>query len=109
MSAEIQFVDEIRQGDWARICRIEAARTTNRETRDFLLELAAKYEALAGRSAVIHPDDHELQSAVAERLHASAEQRKSAQSRMDERKGDAGEPHLHVGKGEQSDEGRAPY
>lgn len=54
--------------EWARICRIEATRASNPATREFLLELAAGYEAIAGEPANIHPDDTELQQAVADRL-----------------------------------------
>lgn len=54
--------------DWARICRIEAARASNPATREFLLNLAVGYEAIAGAPADIHPDDAELQRAVADRL-----------------------------------------
>lgn len=54
--------------EWARICRIEATRASNPTTRDVLLDLAAGYEAIAGQPADIHPDDAELQQAVADRL-----------------------------------------
>ena len=64
--------------DWARICRIEAARASNPATKDFLLDLAAGYEAIAGAPADIHPDDAELQQAVADRLIGRA-RRKSAE------------------------------
>jgi hypothetical protein len=54
----------------ARLCRIEAARATSLHKRHRLLALAAKYEAIAGRS--VDPDDPELQGAVADRLHQLA-------------------------------------
>jgi hypothetical protein len=58
----------------ARLCRIEAARATHRQTKELLLELASEYDAIAGDTGAIHPDDPELQAAVADRLHALAEQ-----------------------------------
>lgn len=58
--------------EWARICRIEAARAVNPATREYLLDLAAGYEAIAGAPANIHPDDAELQQAVADRLMGQA-------------------------------------
>jgi hypothetical protein len=78
MSGQISVVKDMDEGDWARSCRIEAARTADPQTRDFLLELAAEYEAISGRSAEIHPDDQDLQSAVAERLHATAQKLRTA-------------------------------
>lgn len=63
--------------EWARICRIEAARASNPGTREVLLDLAAGYEAIAGQPADIHPDDAELQQAVADRLMDKA-RKKSA-------------------------------
>lgn len=63
--------------EWARICRIEAARATNPSTRDFLLEIAAGYEAIAGEPAAIHPDDHDLQQAVADRLMGQARKKRA--------------------------------
>ncbi|MFL6735444.1 MAG: hypothetical protein ACJ8F4_00120 [Sphingomonas sp.] len=62
---------------WARICRIEAARTAHAATRQSLLELAAGYEALAGVVVEVDPDDPDLQSAVADRLHALAARKKA--------------------------------
>jgi hypothetical protein len=79
MSDQTGLVDDMGEPDWARICRIEAARTMHRKTRDFLLELALEYEMMSGNTAKIHPDDPDLQNAVAERLHAcAAVRRKSA-------------------------------
>jgi hypothetical protein len=66
--------------EWARICRIEAARTSNPDTRDFLLEIAEGYEALAGVPADIHPDDEDLQQAVADRLIVQARKKSAEQS-----------------------------
>lgn len=57
----------------ARLCRIEAARATHQQTKDLLLELASEFDAIAGDTGEIHPDDPELQGAVADRLHALAE------------------------------------
>ena len=53
---------------WGRQCRIEAARAIHPSTRAFLLKLAGELEAIAGETANLHPDDTELQSAVADRL-----------------------------------------
>lgn len=39
--------------EWARICRIEAARASHPATRDFLLDLATGYEAIAGEPTSI--------------------------------------------------------
>jgi len=54
--------------EWARRCRIEAARAIHPSTKAFILELAAQFEAMAGETVNLHPDDPELQDAVAERL-----------------------------------------
>jgi hypothetical protein len=61
--------------EWARICRIEAARASHPATRQFLLDLAAGYEAIAGAPADIHPDDADLQQAVADRLIGRAREK----------------------------------
>jgi hypothetical protein len=62
--------------DWARRCRIEAARAIHPSTKAFLLELAAQFEAIAGETVDLDPDDMELQNAVAERLAELAAKRK---------------------------------
>jgi hypothetical protein len=62
--------------EWARRCRIEAARAIHPKTKSFLLELAAELEAVAGRVVELDPDDAELQSAVADRLAELAARRK---------------------------------
>lgn len=54
--------------EWARRCRIEAARAIHPMTKAFLLDLAGEYEAIAGETVNLHPDDTELQNAVADRL-----------------------------------------
>ncbi len=64
--------------EWARICRIEAARASHPAIRDFLLDLATGYEAIAGQPANINPDDSDLQQAVADRLMGQA-RKKSAE------------------------------
>ena len=62
--------------EWARRCRIEAARAIHPKTRAFLLDLAAEYEAIAGIAVELDPDDAELQSAVADRLAEVASRRR---------------------------------
>jgi len=62
--------------DWARRCRIEAARAIHPSTKAFLLDLAAQYEAIAGETVDLDPDDTELQNAVAERLAELAARRR---------------------------------
>ena len=54
--------------EWARRCRVEAARAIHPSTKAFLLELAEQFEAIAGETVNLSPDDPELQNAVAERL-----------------------------------------
>jgi hypothetical protein len=54
--------------EWARRCRIEAARAIHPKTKAFLLELAGEYEAIACETVSLDPDDADLQSAVADRL-----------------------------------------
>ena len=54
--------------DWARRCRIEAARAIHPSTKAFLLELATQFEALSGEVVSLDPDDPDLQEAVADRL-----------------------------------------
>jgi hypothetical protein len=54
--------------EWARRCRIEAARAIHPTTKAFLLDLATRYEDLAGETVTLDPDDAELQNAVGERL-----------------------------------------
>jgi hypothetical protein len=61
----------------ARRCRIEAMRATHPTTKDFLLELAAEYEALAGDAVAQDPDDPDLQNAVADRLASLASKRRA--------------------------------
>ena len=53
---------------WARRCRIEAARAIHPVTKAFLVELASGFETAAGEPVVLDPDDPDLQNAVAERL-----------------------------------------
>jgi hypothetical protein len=60
----------------ARKCRIETARAIHPSTKDFLLGLAAKYEAISGEIVNLDPDDLELQNAVADRLAVLAAQRR---------------------------------
>lgn len=62
--------------EWARKCRIEAVRAIHPSTREFLLELAAKYETISGEIVNLDPDDVELQNAVADRLAHLAAQRR---------------------------------
>jgi hypothetical protein len=54
--------------EWARRCKIEAARAIHPSTIAFLHELAGEFEAIAGEAIDLDPDDPELQNAVAERL-----------------------------------------
>ena len=61
---------------WARKCRIEAVRAIHPSTKEFLLDLAAKYEDLSGEIVKLDPDDVELQNAVADRLAVLAAQRR---------------------------------
>jgi hypothetical protein len=73
MATLVSAADAVRMptanaAEWARISRIEAARASHPATREFLLDLAAGYEAIAGEPANIHPDDAELQEAIADRL-----------------------------------------
>jgi hypothetical protein len=58
--------------EWARLCRVEAVRTTHVTTKAFLVELAGEFEALAGKAVDLDPDDLELQDAVADRLFSLA-------------------------------------
>ena len=81
MAAHDSSVNRRDEAEWARACRIEAARTTHAQTRDLLLMLAAEYEGLAGKAVDLHPDDHDVQSAVADRLQASAARFRSLQKR----------------------------
>ena len=62
--------------EWARRCRIEAARAIHPMTKSFLLELAGELEAIAGKTVKLDPDDTELQSAVADRLAELAARRR---------------------------------
>lgn len=62
--------------EWARKCRIEAVRAIHPSTKKFLLELAAKYEAISGELVNLDPDDVDLQNAVADRLALLAAQRR---------------------------------
>jgi hypothetical protein len=61
--------------EWARRCRIEAARAIHPMTKAFLLDLAGKYEAIAGEPVNLDPDDIDLQNAVADRLAELAARR----------------------------------
>jgi hypothetical protein len=54
--------------EWARQCRIEAARAIHPKTRAFLLKLAGEYEVIAGKRVDLDPDDPDYQAAVADRL-----------------------------------------
>ena len=63
-------------GVWARKCRIEAVRAIHPSTKEFLLELAAKFETVTGESVYLDPDDDEVQDAVADRLAVLAAQRR---------------------------------
>ncbi len=54
--------------EWARRCRIEAARAIHPSTKAFLLELATQFEAIAKEAVSLDPDDPDLQQAVADRL-----------------------------------------
>ena len=54
--------------EWARRCRIEAARAIHPSTKAFLLELAEHFETIAGELVNLKPHDPKLQNAVAERL-----------------------------------------
>ena len=63
--------------EWARRCRIEAARAIHPSTKAFLLELAAEYEAISGETVNLDPDDTDLQNAVADRLAALAAKRRA--------------------------------
>ena len=58
--------------DWARRCRIEAVRAIHPSIKEFLLELAAEFEALAGSPVDLDPDDAEVQNAVGDRLSLRA-------------------------------------
>jgi hypothetical protein len=62
--------------EWARRCRIEAARAIHPSTKTFLIDLAAEFEAIAGETVNLDPDDIELQNAVAERLAELAARRR---------------------------------
>lgn len=53
---------------WARRCRIEAVRAIHPSTKSFLIELAMEFEAVAGATTNIDPDDADLQGALADRL-----------------------------------------
>jgi len=74
-------MSNIQANDWARICRIEAARTTHGPTRDFLLELADEYEGINGEAVLLDPDDPGVQDSVADRLLAYAAQRRALDKR----------------------------
>ena len=62
--------------EWARKCRVEAVRAIHPTTKEFLLGLAAHYDAISGETGNLDPDDIELQNAVADRLAALAAQRR---------------------------------
>jgi hypothetical protein len=61
--------------EWARVCRVEAMRTTHEGTKGLLVELAAEFETLAGEPVKLAPDDSELQNAAADRLVSLAAKR----------------------------------
>src|SRR6478736_8391836 len=54
--------------EWARRCRIEAARAIHPSTKSFLLILATEFEELAGEAVNLDPDDSDLQNAVGDRI-----------------------------------------
>lgn len=54
-------------GEWARICRTQAAWTTDPPTKAFLVELAAEYEALASEAGEPLPTTEPLQPVRAPR------------------------------------------
>jgi hypothetical protein len=69
-------------GEWARICRIQAAWATHPETRRLLLDLAAEFQAASPKPAMaVDPDDRILQQSIADRLTAYAARRKLSQRR----------------------------
>lgn len=68
---------------WARKCRIEAVRAIHPSTKEFLLDLAARYETLSGEIVKLDPDDMELQNAVADRLTVLAAQRREWMTQLD--------------------------
>ena len=74
-------MSNIHANEWARICRIEAARTTHGPTRDFLLELADEYEGINGAAVPLDPDGPGVQDAVADRLLAYGSQRRASNRR----------------------------
>ena len=43
-------------GEWARLCRVQAAWTTDLRTKAFLLEMAADYHALVSDALKTPPD-----------------------------------------------------
>jgi hypothetical protein len=43
-------------GEWARLCRVEAAWATDSQTKALLLEMAAEYEALVSDALKPPPD-----------------------------------------------------
>jgi hypothetical protein len=61
-----------RPAQWARRCKIEAARAIHPKTKAFVLELAEQFEAIAGEIVYVDPDDADLQNAVADRLSETA-------------------------------------
>ena len=61
--------------DWARVCRIEAVRSSDAATKALLVELAEEFENLAGQNADVDPDDFDLQNAAADRLVSLAAKR----------------------------------
>ena len=77
MGNEYQSASTAQAVEWARRCRVEAARAAHPSTQQFLLELAAEFEAVAGEAVVIDPDDQDLQNAVADRLHSLAAKTKA--------------------------------
>ena len=54
--------------EWARVCRLEAIRTTHEGTKSLLGEIAAEFETLAGQPVKLDVGGSELQNAAADRL-----------------------------------------
>lgn len=67
-------------GEWARICRIEAAWTSHPSTRELLLTLAAEFEELMSAANTGEGSgDRQAQEAFANRVLALAARRAGAQ------------------------------
>ncbi len=65
---------------WARICRTQAVLTYDPKTRDFLLEMAEEYEAIAAREIAPDSDGSARQDVDADRLFAAAKMRAGKES-----------------------------